>query len=165
MKSELTAERARELLDYDPETGEFRWKVRRGKQRPGLLAGSVDAKGYVTIRIDYKLLFAHRVAWLIVTGEWPIFQIDHRDGDKSNNRFANLRTATNSQNQANIGLRAHNTSGIKGVSWSREKQKWEARFRCENRQYFVGYFNDIREARVAYQCAIEKYFGEYARAA
>lgn len=162
----LTADEARAVLDYNPETGEFRWKVSKGSTaQAGQLAGSPHAKGYLTIRVNYRLYLAHRLAWLIVTGDWPKSQIDHWDTDKSNNRFSNLRDASNGQNQANIPIRSNNTSGRKGVSWNKGKKKWEVRTRLENRQQFIGYFDDLDEASQAYQEALRENFGEFARAA
>lgn len=89
----LTAERARELLDYDPRTGEFRWKVWNGGggKAVGDTAGTMTDPGYIKIRIEGQGYFAHRLAWLWMTGSWPERFIIHRDNDKANNAWANLR--------------------------------------------------------------------------
>jgi hypothetical protein len=159
----LSADDVRAILDYDPDTGEFRWKTTRGHAQKGALAGSKDRKGYITIRVNFTLCYAHRLAWLVTHGFWPENQIDHIDCDKSNNRISNLREATNSQNQANRGIDCRNTSGRKGVSWNKSKGKWEARTRINNEQKFIGYFDDIHSASIAYNSAVSSNFGEYAR--
>ncbi len=160
----LTAEEAGDLLDYNPETGEFRWKVTKGSTaKAGQLTGSLHAKGYLTIRVNYRLYLAHRLAWLIVTGEWPKRQIDHRDTNKANNRFLNLREASNGQNQANIPTKRNNTSGRKGVSWSVEKNKWEAHTRADGKKKFLGYFDDLEDASLAYKNAHIENYGQFAR--
>ena len=99
----LTAEWLRAVLDYDPKTGLFHWRIDRGgrKARIGALAGSFDATGYIQIMIDGKNYKAHRLAWLYVTGNWPIGDIDHLNGERANNRWSNLREATKSINQQN----------------------------------------------------------------
>lgn len=86
----LTVERLRELLDYDPETGVFRWKEPRRKCRVGEVAGSLRKDGYVKIQVDGRFYQAHRLAWLCVYGVWPS-AIDHIDGNRANNAIANLR--------------------------------------------------------------------------
>ena len=100
----LTAARLREALSYDRDTGEFRWNKRSSalsRRREGVLAGSIKAAGYREIEIDGVTYQAHRLAWLHVTGEWPDAEIDHRDLDRGNNSWENLRAATSSQNHAN----------------------------------------------------------------
>jgi hypothetical protein len=102
----LTAERLRELLDYDPETGRFIWR----KDHPtakhikaGSVAGTKNGRGYWVIGVAGAKYVAHRLAWLYVTGEWPAHLVDHENGDRLDNRFANLREATDSQNNFNRG--------------------------------------------------------------
>lgn len=101
---ELTAERARELLDYDKGSGLLRWKARRGssKDRSGKVAGCVS-KGnhYHLVRVENRMYGAHRLAWLIVTGSWPTFEIDHINRDKTDNRWCNLRDVTHQENMLN----------------------------------------------------------------
>lgn len=97
----LTAERLRELLTYDPETGEFRWRYTRGCRARGQIAGTVTCLGYLTIAIDGRKYKAHRLAWLHVHGEWPYPEIDHINRIKLDNRLVNLRRATRAENNAN----------------------------------------------------------------
>ena len=121
----LTAERLRELLDYDPDTGAFTWRVTRSHQiKAGNVAGSTIAKDYVQIRIDGRRYLAHRLAWFYIYGEWPAGQLDHADTHGNHNWITNLRPATQTQNNGNMRRRSDNTSGFKGVSWCTARQCW-----------------------------------------
>lgn len=99
----LSQERLKELLDYSPETGEFRWKVDIKYNIPAdSLAGCVlKDRGYVQIRIDGSLYYAHRLAWLYVTGSWPSKCVDHINQNRADNSFSNLRDVSSSVNNAN----------------------------------------------------------------
>jgi hypothetical protein len=161
----ITAQRLRELLHYDPETGVFTWLVKPSKRariRVGDVAGNVGPDGYRRIRVGCKYL-SHRLAWLWMTGEWPPHQIDHINGAKHDNRICNLRVATGSQNQANARKRSDNTSGYKGVRPSRGR--WRAEIRVNGSRRHIGIFNDPAEAHAAYVDAAVKHSGEFARAA
>ncbi len=160
----VTADRLRELLSYDPSTGLFTWLLSTGNRAPvGAVAGSVG-KGYVDIRIDQRLYKAHRLAWLYMTGEWPEQQIDHRDLNRANNRWDNLRVATNSQNHANTRAQSNNRSGFKGVSWSKAANKWMAQIVRDRCHTYLGLFDTPEDAHAAYCVAAERLFGEFARA-
>lgn len=161
--SDLTAERAKELLDYDPETGVFRWKVSKGRVKAGDVAGRVNNTGYIQIRVDRNLYQAHRIAWLLTRDEWPNLQIDHINGDRADNRICNLRQATKAQNAQNTSKRAHNTSGFKGVSWCRRHAKWHAQLQKNKRRVYLGRFRCPTAAHIAYCKAAKEHFGEYAR--
>jgi hypothetical protein len=160
----LTQSRLQELLHYDPETGDFRWRVDRGKcTKAGDYAGSVQSStGYLQIGIDYWVYFAHRLAWLYIHGEWPADQIDHINRDKLDNRIANLRQANRSQQGRNRPSRKLYPSGddLKGV------QRWYNRFRAqikvEGRNIYLGTFDTAEEAHEAYKSAAIEHFGEWA---
>lgn len=161
----LTAERLREVLDYDPETGLFVWKMKTADcVHVGSIAGGMDEKGYIRMRVDGRRYRAHRLAWLWMTGEWPSRGIDHRDTDRANNRWANLRVASSSQNIANSRLRSDNTSGFKGVSKFKNGQ-WRAEVGTPSGRHYLGLFPCPAAAHLAYVVAAAKYHGEFARAA
>lgn len=162
-KATLTAERARELLDYDPETGVFTWKVDRGPKKAGELAGVVAPRGYIKIRVDWNLHQAHRLAWLLTHGEWPTEHIDHINGNPSDNRISNLRQATQAQNLQNTRRRRDNKSGFKGVGFHNRKGCWRSEIRINGRRTFLGYFACPTAAHIAYCKAAKEHFGEYAR--
>jgi hypothetical protein len=163
MMTKLNASRLREVLSYDPETGAFTWLVSTARHRRiGDVAGCVK-DGYRQIGIDGRRYRAHRLAWLWMTGEWPSAEIDHINGDPADNRIANLRPATSSQNKANARKRSRNTSGWKGVSWHARDRKWRAMIGVAGRQQHLGYFDCPAEAHAAYVRAAEHHFGEFAR--
>jgi hypothetical protein len=164
--TELTAARVRELLHYDPETGVFAWRVAFNRNiKVGAAAGGVNPRGYHRIAINRRYYQAHRLAWLYITDEWPPEQVDHINGDPSDNRWANLRLATQSQNQANARRRSDNTSGYKGVSWDARSRKWSAEILVGGRRVRLGRFGCPAEAHAAYVRTAEKLSGEFARVA
>lgn len=155
--ADLTAERLREILHYDPETGVFVWlKPRRFKCLIGQAAGYKMPIGYASIMIDGKRLYAHRLAWLYMTGAWPEAQIDHRNGVRDDNRFANLRAATKAENMQNSRLRKDNQCGFQGVRWDEQRRKWQARIRYQHRKYDLGRFATPEDAHAAYLAAKAK---------
>jgi hypothetical protein len=161
---QLSAEELRRLLDYDPETGVFTWRANRGPNaRAGATAGNLNHHGYIQIVVCRRKYQAHRLAWLHVYGKWPPHDIDHINLDRCDNRLANLRSATRSENLANTSVRADNTSGVKGVSWHKQRGKWAARARINGKYAHLGLFENRQEAAAAYARATENYFGEFAR--
>lgn len=145
----LTVERLRSLLIYDPLTGVFRWRVNRGYVRAGQVAGCRTPRGYWTIGIDQTRYLAHRLAWLYVHGVWPSDDIDHRNEDKGDNRIANLREATNTTNHHNVSHPcSNNTSGYLGVSTNR--RRWRAVIAVGRKQHNLGTFATREEAAAAY---------------
>lgn len=104
------------LLSYDPITGVFTWNVNHGRSKIGGVAGSIDnSTGYIRIRLNKKLYYAHRLAWLYMEGYIPEHCVDHINRDRIDNRWDNLRHVTQSCNNRNVGLSKNNTSGITGV--------------------------------------------------
>jgi hypothetical protein len=156
----------REILHYDPETGEFRWRERLGyKIHVGDIAGCLNkVTGYWGIVVGYRTYKAHQLAWLYMTGMCCRPAIDHRDLDRANNRWSNLRRATKSDNSANRRRLRNNTSGFKGVHQDRDSGRWVARLRKDGRTHYLGRFATPQEAHAAYVAAAREMFGEFARA-
>ena len=165
MLNAISHERVMELFNYDPETGILTWKVRRSKRfKVGHIAGTIRQKtGYREVEIEGRYYLAHRLAWFYVHGTWAK-RIDHRDGDRLNNRAANLREATVSQNAANKKMNVTNRCGFKGVRAS-GRNRWRATIETNHKSYSLGTFGTPEEAHAAYMAAAEKLFGEFARAA
>ena len=163
----LTAERVRYLFHYDKDTGVFTRLVTvmgYGAQK-GKVAGYLDkTKGYLTIRVDGSLYLAHRLAFMHVEGRWPRHHIDHADRDGSNNRWANLREASVTQNHQNSRKYANNKSGFKGVTTTTTPNRWRATIVVDGKQLALGTFGSPEEAHLAYRAAAIKHFGEFARA-
>ena len=152
----------KERLDYCPETGVFTRRTNSGRWKVGQRAGAINAAGYVTISIDGKAYYGHRLAWLWVNGEAPRHEVDHIDGNPTNNRIFNLREATSSQNSQNTRRRSDNTHG-KGVVFHHHKRKpYQARIGLNGSTRSLGYFPTAEEARRAYQDAAASFFGEFA---
>ena len=151
-KADLTAERLRELLHYDPETGVFTWRVNRGRTaKAGSQAGSPH-DGYVQITVDGREYKAHRLAWLYVHGVWPVGQIDHRFGIRNDNRIGELRDVTpsvNSQNQR-IAKRSNKSSGLLGAYWHNVSNKWMAHIGVAGKKIHLGMFDTAEAAHAAY---------------
>ena len=158
-----TAERVRQLLNYDPETGKWTWRVARGCRRAGSGAGTVNGR-YLTIKVDGVFYYAHVLALLYMTGEWPPDDVDHKDVDSSNCRWSNLRPATRTLNIANSSLRKDNASGCKGVSWHKAAGKWVARIGIGGQRIHLGCFDTIEAASSIYEKAAIAAFGSFARA-
>jgi len=160
---ELTAEIARELLTYSPDTGKLFWKERpvkyfknpnyakswntRWAGKEALTAINRKKSGQIS-RLDGKLLnkdyYTHRIAWLIYYGEWPKNQIDHINQDPTDNRIENLRDVTQAENQKNRTLYNNNTTGYLGVS--KHHGKYRARIRINNIDKHLGYYDTAEEA-------------------
>jgi HNH endonuclease/AP2 domain len=142
----LTQDRLRELFNYDPLTGEFtRISRTRGMRKQ---VGSLHNRGYWQICVDYKTYLAHRLAWIYMTGESHT-QVDHINGDRLDNRFSNLRPATNKQNSENIKLYSNNKSLFRGVHFCNRDQKWVARVVHHQKTHYVGSFTTAEEAAIA----------------
>lgn len=168
-KSDLSADYVRSILDYSRHTGEFRWRERADAPPEwnscfaGKIAGTINQIGYRQIAINSKRYLGHRLAWLVVTGEWPNGMLDHRDMNRANNRFENLRLATKAQNMQNREAPRHNTSGHKGVYWDKSKNRWLAAIGFDGKLNFIGRFRRKEDAIAAYEQAAKRHHGEFAR--
>jgi hypothetical protein len=146
----ITAERLRELRDYNPQTGQFFYKVKSGCNRAGALCGSHHAQGYVQMNIERRTYLAHRLAWLYVTGNWPAKDVDHIDCDKKNNCLANLRDVSEVVNGHNRkGPNKNNrSSGLIGVK--RNKDRWAAGITINRKPSHLGTYDTPEQAHAAY---------------
>lgn len=161
--SELTLEKLRAEIRYDPKTGYFWRLVDRPRSPAGSRADSYRGDGYCRVSVGGRLYYAHRLAWFYMYGLWPEGQIDHRDLDKSNNRIRNLRIATPTQQRANTGLTAANRSGFKGVNRAPKCSKWQARIKIDGREKHLGLFDTPEAAAAAYAEAARQVHHEFAR--
>lgn len=152
----VTQERLKELLDYDPGTGIFTWRVSCGTAKAGSVAGTVRPDGYVAIQIDRKPYLAHRLAWLYVHGEFPTDQIDHVNRVRTDNRIENLRLATNAENAQNMSKYRTNTSNVVGVCWNKRGGNWVAFIWLNGKKIHLGLFDTIEEAAAARTAAKAK---------
>jgi hypothetical protein len=163
-------------LSYDQKTGKFTWLPRPLEQfadeakgrswntrYAGKTAGFNHAKGYRQIAIDDMKFMEHRVAWLMVFGSLPPADIDHIDGNRSNNRIANLRAATRAENLWNAQMSRSNTSGAKGVGWDTSRGKFEAHITYRYKKHHLGRFDTFDEALEARREAAKRFYGVFAR--
>jgi hypothetical protein len=154
VKFMITQERLKEVLSYDSETGVFVWKERNKKYTKrlnGKEAGCLRPDGYKTIVIDQRKYPAHRLAFLYINGSMPKFQIDHINGNGSDNRTCNLREANNAENQQNkYNCHSDNYSGLLGVSFYKERNVFYSRIQINGKQKHLGYFDTPEEAHKAY---------------
>lgn len=182
-KNHITADYVRQALEYNQATGKFHWRERPvqhfqdGKQsaahnraawngkHAGMVAGTVYDGARIKITLDGRRYLAHRLAWLWMKGKWPADQIDHHDVDPSNNRWLNLREATNGQNAHNTRAHRDNTSGFKGVYWHKLAGKWQAQIMHNGKNIHIGLFDTREEAAAARAIISAKLHGEFARAA
>lgn len=151
------------LLSYDPQTGLLTWTRKRRKVVAGSVAGYVRKDGRYVVSVDGREHQAHRVAWFLTYGVWPDGDIDHINGDPTDNRLCNLRVATRSQNLGNAKLYASNSTGYRGVYKS--GSRYAASIQARKIVYRLGTFDTALEAAEAYRAASERLFGEFSRAA
>jgi hypothetical protein len=152
----LTQARLKELLSYNPETGDFtNLKSGKGRKPVGAVVGSVSNSGYWTSMIDGKNYQHHRLVWLYVHGEFPRADLDHRDGNRANNRLINLREATRSENCQNASMKQNNTSGVTGVR--QVGNRWRTMISLRGVHRHIGYYSTRELAEAAYLAAKREY--------
>ncbi len=168
--NKLTLDYAKEHLVYVPETGLFFWKkLPKRLNNPNLAfigghAGTIHHSGYVFITLLGKKVAAHRLAWAWGNEDLPS-QIDHINGNRSDNRLINLRPASRSQNMHNAKLKNVNKSGHKNVQWDSESQKWRVRVRVDGKRFHIGRFADKEVAVKAANDFMVAHHKEFARIA
>lgn len=155
IRPEMTADYLRSVFIYDENTGVFTWRrTVASRAKAGTVAGYVTEAGYIRIEHQGKAYMAHVLAWLYVYGVWPDKLLDHKDEDKANNRIGNLRLATSSENQQNITKpQRNNKSGVTGVCWHKQHERWYARICINGKTKVLGLFDDLEDAKIAYERA------------
>jgi len=151
---DIALERLREVLNYNPDTGIFTWKVKLySRTIVGSVAGTLHPFGYVYIKVEKKKYRAHRLAWFYMYGEMPPEQIDHINRVRNDNRIVNLRLASPHQNMQNAGSFKHNTSGTKGVGWYKRVGLWRATIQHNRKHIHIGYYKRVEDAKLAREIA------------
>ena len=158
---EVTIKGIRAELGYDPLTGHFWWKCGKPGRRKGLIM-KAKRHCYLQITYNYKVYRAHRLAFLLMGENLPD-NIDHINGDPSDNRWCNLRPCSHQENLRNTKKRSDNTSGYKGVCWHSQMKKWRAYIVVNGGQKSLGLFDTKEEASLAYRTAAEKFYGGFHR--
>lgn len=150
----------KKCVSYNPDTGKFTWieNLMKPKNWNTRFSGkeaflTKDKFGYLYGRVNYKRMLAHRVAWAMHYGKWPDCHIDHINGDKGDNRIANLRDVSISENQWNRKDNKNNTSGYKGVYWSSKDSRWISNIHVGGKKIILGYFSSKVDAHNEYQKA------------
>ena len=166
MRDLPTIEEIRELLDYNPDTGDLIWRYRDpsmfkdaskanawNKRFAGVVAGGEGVNGYRVVMIRPRLHKAHRLAWAHYYGSWPENMIDHIDGDRKNNSISNLRDVTNSANGKNARISRANKTGVTGVFWREDIQRWSAYITSNRKRTYLGHFVGFDDAVAARKAA------------
>jgi hypothetical protein len=151
--AELTQERLKQVLRYEPETGLFYWVEHKMNRKIGWFGGATNRDGYLQIMINKRCYGAHRLAWLYVHGVWPDKDIDHINGVRDDNRIENIRLASKSENQQNRTSNKNNKSGISGVSWHKAAKKWRAYICVNYKIKHLGLFEEFDKAKECYLAA------------
>lgn len=149
----LNQAKLKELLDYNPDTGGFIWRVYRSRMaKASAPAGTKSDLGYIRIIVCGKQYAAHRLAWLYTHGQWPTSEIDHINQNKADNRIANLRQVTRSENCQN-----KSDATLPGITWHKPTAKWQARIKINQKLIHLGVFANIADAKAARKQAEQKY--------
>lgn len=167
-KPKLTLERLHEVLEYNPETGDFTWLISTGPRCVvGDKAGFAATHGYIRLSLDGSVYMAHRLAWFYMTGRWPLDFIDHENGVPNDNRYENLRQATHAQNMRNTRAAKNKNDGLpKGVKKTARKKgpdRYIATIWNGTNNLHLGLFNTPEEASAAYEAKANELYGDYRR--
>lgn len=147
----LTQERLKELLNYNPDTGIFTRIGGTGARKIGKQSGCVCKAGYIVLGVDYKVYFAHRLAWLYMNGINPSEQVDHINGIRTDNRICNLRLASNSENSQNQRkARKDNASGLAGACYVKSSKNYKSQIKINCKTIHLGFFPSAIDAHNAY---------------
>ena len=157
--TKITAERLKQIVNYDPNNGQFTWAQARKKCTKGAVAGYSDKRtGYKYVRLDWVIYAQHRLAWLYMYGRWPDGELDHINHDTGDNRIANLRECVDGVvNQHNKQAPKNNTSGYVGVDFHKASGKWRARIKAGETYHHLGLFDTAEEANEVRLAAKQKY--------
>ena len=159
----ITTDELKKILRYEPETGLF-YRISaplRQRRLIGTIAGTKHSTGYIAIHVNGTIFYAHRLAWLYMTGDWPKKYIDHINRDRADNRFENLREADTAQNNINSDPSRANVSGYTGVCWIIRRERWLAQIKVNGKQICLGYHHTKEDAIAARKAGERKYFGEF----
>lgn len=158
MNQKISQSDLKSVLSYDPDTGIFRWLDRLSiRISINKIAGSNNGNGYIRLRIRGVQYHAHRLAFLYMTGSFPPEEVDHVDGDRSNNRWSNLRSVSHRDNCKNQRPRKKAILAPVGVHWDRARGKWMSSIRMNGKNKHLGRFDDISDAIEARKAAEQKY--------
>lgn len=147
MANTMTYQEASDAFEYLD--GQLYWKIKASQKNPGDLAGCCMANGYGCVRYNRKLYLTHRIIWLLYHGYWSENMIDHIDRDVKNNRIENLREASPQCNVRNNGPLKNSTTGVKGVSWNKRTQRYEAYIENNGKRKGLGHYRTLAEAATA----------------
>jgi hypothetical protein len=155
---DITREEAMQLLEPDFNAGKLYWKKRRGGAAvAGGEAGSLIPSGYIKVKLKDKSYPVHRIMWLLAYGVHPDRFVDHINGDKTDNRLCNLRLVTKAENAKNRLPIKNSATGLNGVVWAKDRGKWRAFIRWDNKLEHLGTYEDFFEAICARKSAEARY--------
>lgn len=156
----INQKRLTEVLLYDESTGKFYWKMSKGSIRHGDEAATTYRGGYLSVKIDKRNYFAHRLAWLYVYGKWPNGEIDHINRKRDDNRICNLQVVNKAENLQNYECRKDSSSGVRGVNYNKKSGKWSARIQRNHQRIDLGLYEDMEDAvkaRRNAECSLHPY--------
>lgn len=146
-----------EHINYDPLSGQFVWSASRRGVASGRTAGCLSTYGYVVIKIGGKQVRAHRLAWFLTYAEWPVGEVDHINGNRSDNRLCNLRVVSRAGNSQNRRAAHRDSShGLLGAAWNKQHRRWQSKIVANGVRHHLGYFDSAAQAHTAYLAAKDR---------